>query len=49
MIDQKVAQEWDVSEDWELSAQMVIGAPGREPGEKTFKKVEGERFLVHGA
>lgn len=49
LIDQKVQQEWGVSTDWELSAQMVIGAPAAEPGEKSFMKVEGERLLVKGA
>jgi predicted oxidoreductase (fatty acid repression mutant protein) len=48
LIDQKVQQEWNVSKDWELSAQMVIGAPAAEPGEKSFQKVEGERLIVHG-
>jgi uncharacterized protein len=49
LIDQKVAQEWGVSEDWDLSAQLVFGEPGGKPGEKAFQKVEGERFFVHGA
>ena len=30
LIDQKVATEWNVPEDWELSAQMVIGEPAGE-------------------
>ena len=49
LIDQKVAQTWDISSDWELSAQMVIGEPTGQPGEKTFADVEGKRLLVHGA
>jgi predicted oxidoreductase (fatty acid repression mutant protein) len=48
LIDQKVQQEWGISTDWELSAQMVVGAPAGEPGEKTFMPVEGERLLVKG-
>lgn len=49
LIDQKVQQTWDISTDWELSAQMVIGTPAGEPMEKTFLPVEGERLKVYGA
>lgn len=48
IIDAKVAREWNVPESWALRAQMVIGGPTDQPGEKSFKVV-GERFLVYGA
>lgn len=49
LIDLKVQETWKISPDWDLSAQMVIGEPGQKAGEKTFKPVEGERFLTFGA
>ncbi|WP_352310015.1 nitroreductase family protein [Psychrobacter sp. W2-37-MNA-CIBAN-0211] len=47
VIDQKVAEEWNVSEDWELNAQMVFGAIEQPAGDKAFKPVE-ERMKVFG-
>ncbi|KUJ07173.1 Nitroreductase [Mollisia scopiformis] len=48
LIDQKVAEEWGLSKDWELSAQLVFGKREGEPGEKTFMPIE-ERVKVFGA
>lgn len=47
VIDQKVAEEWSISEDWELNAQMVFGAIEQPAGDKAFKPVE-ERMKVFG-
>lgn len=50
LIDQKVAAEWGVDSDWELSAQLVFGGKVGEGGvgEKTHEPVEGERLKVFG-
>ena len=47
LIDTKVAAEWDLPDDWVLSAQLVFGKPLGEPKEKTSKPVE-ERFRSFG-
>ena len=47
VIDQKVAEEWNIAEDWELNAQMVFGAIEQPAGDKAFKPVE-ERMKVFG-
>ncbi|KAI9734059.1 MAG: hypothetical protein M1818_006997 [Claussenomyces sp. TS43310] len=49
LIDAKVRDEWKIDEGWELNAQLVFGTPVAPAGEKTFKPVEGERFVVFGA
>ncbi|KAL3424917.1 nitroreductase family protein [Phlyctema vagabunda] len=48
LIDAKVAAEWNVDPDWELSAQLVFGAPAGEAGEKTHLPIE-DRFKTYGA
>jgi len=47
VIDQRVAEEWDIAEDWELNAQMVFGAIEQPAGDKEFKPVD-ERMKVFG-
>lgn len=47
VIDQKVAEEWNIAEDWELNAQMVFGAIEQPAGDKEFKPVD-ERMKVFG-
>lgn len=47
VIDQKVAKEWNIAEDWELNAQMVFGSIEQPAGDKEFKPVE-ERMKVFG-
>ncbi|WP_372763129.1 nitroreductase family protein [Pseudoalteromonas sp.] len=47
VIDQKVADEWNISSDWELNAQMVFGAIEQAAGDKEFKPLE-ERMKVLG-
>ncbi|RDL37403.1 putative nitroreductase family protein [Venustampulla echinocandica] len=49
LIDEKVASEWNVDPDWSLNAQLVFGKPEGGAGNKTFMKVEEERFRVFGA
>jgi predicted oxidoreductase (fatty acid repression mutant protein) len=49
LIDEKVRSAWGVSAEWELSAQLVFGAPVGDAGAKAFLPVEGERFTVFGA
>ena len=48
LIDEKVAATWGIPQTWSLKAQLVFGKPGGEPGEKQFKKIEGERMFVYG-
>lgn len=47
VIDDKVAAAWQVSEDWELIAQLVFGAIEQPAGEKEFKPLD-ERLKVFG-
>jgi predicted oxidoreductase (fatty acid repression mutant protein) len=47
LIDTMVQETWNVPKDWELSAQLVIGAPAAPPETKTFGDVE--RVKVYGA
>ncbi len=48
IIDQKVAETWNVNADWELSAQLVFGAIEQPAGDKAFKPLD-ERMKVFGA
>jgi len=50
IVNQKVAAQWGLPEDWELDAQLVFGTSksGKPSLPKEFKKVEGERFLTFG-
>lgn len=47
IIDDKVAETWDVDKDWELVAQLVFGAIEQPAGDKTFEPME-ERLKVFG-
>lgn len=47
VIDQRVADAWDIADDWELNAQMVFGAIEQPAGDKAFQPVE-ERMKVFG-
>ena len=47
IIDDKVAEAWDVDKDWELVAQLVFGAIEQQAGDKTFEPME-ERLKVFG-
>ena len=47
IIDDKVAETWNIDKDWTLNAQMVFGAIEQPAGDKTFKPVE-ERMKVFG-
>lgn len=47
VIDQRVADEWNIDEHWELNAQMVFGAIEQPAGDKEFQPVE-ERMKVFG-
>ena len=48
LIDARVAAEWGVPDDWELSAQLVFGTKTGEPNPKTSQALE-ERFKTYGA
>ncbi|KFZ09438.1 hypothetical protein V502_08717, partial [Pseudogymnoascus sp. VKM F-4520 (FW-2644)] len=48
LVDARVRETWGVSEDWVLDAELVVGAPAGEAGEKAFLPIEGERLLVFG-
>lgn len=47
VIDDKVAEAWNIDSEWELIAQMVFGAIEKPAGDKEFKPVE-ERMKVFG-
>ena len=47
LIDQKVAEQWNIPDDWDLSGQLVFGTPAGAPMRKTFAPVE-ERFKCFG-
>lgn len=47
IIDDKVAETWDVDKDWELVAQMVFGAIEQPAGDKTFEPLD-KRLKVFG-
>lgn len=47
VIDEKVAQEWQIDSNWKLIAQMVFGGIVAPAGEKTFEPVE-KRLKVYG-
>lgn len=40
VIDQRVADAWDIAEDWELNAQMVFGAIEQPAGDKAFQPLD---------
>lgn len=41
LIDKAVHKEWNLPEEWRLTAQMPFGKPAGDPGEKTFQPIEG--------
>ncbi|MGI6048660.1 MAG: nitroreductase family protein [Petrimonas sp.] len=45
LIDEGIQQEWGISKDWKLIAQMPFGIPAGKPGEKTHEPLE-KRVLV---
>lgn len=45
LIDESVAQEWQIPPHWELIAQMPFGTPTEEPGKKEFQPLD-KRVLV---
>lgn len=47
IIDEKVAQTWQIDSNWKLVAQMVFGGIAQPAGEKTFMPVEN-RLKVFG-
>ncbi|KAK5995871.1 Putative nitroreductase HBN1 [Cladobotryum mycophilum] len=48
LIDEKVAQAWNVPAGWKLDAQLVFGGKTAEAGPKEFQPVE-ERVKAYGA
>lgn len=48
LIDEKVAATWGIPNTWSLKSQLVFGKPAGQPGDKSFKQVEGERLFVYG-
>lgn len=45
LIDEKVAEIWNIKPTWSLIAQMPFGTPIQQPGEKEFSPLE-DRILV---
>lgn len=48
IIDEAVAQTWEIPSTWKLRAQLVFGGIEAPAGEKTFAPLEG-RFVSYGA
>ena len=46
LIDDAVKQQWDISDNWKLLAQMPFGVPMQPPGEKSYLPI-GERFKTY--
>lgn len=46
LIDSQVSEQWKISSDWKLIAQMPFGNPIAQPGEKTHEPL-AKRFLVY--
>ncbi|WP_296403420.1 nitroreductase family protein [Psychrobacter sp.] len=47
VIDEEVAQTWNIDPDWKLVAQMVFGGIAQPAGDKEFMAIE-KRLKVHG-
>ena len=47
VIDEKVAETWNIDSNWKLIAQMVFGGIAAPAGEKTFEPIE-TRLKVYG-
>lgn len=47
VIDEKVAQEWNIDSNWKLIAQMVFGGIAAPAGDKEFAPIEN-RLKVYG-
>lgn len=47
VIDEQVAETWNVDKDWHLIAQMVFGGIEQPAGDKSFEPIE-KRLKVHG-
>lgn len=45
LIDSEVREEWKISPDWELIAQMPFGTPLQHPGNKEFTPLD-DRMIV---
>ncbi|MDR0554496.1 MAG: nitroreductase family protein [Treponema sp.] len=43
LIDEQIAAEWKIPDNWVLTAQLIFGSKESEPGEKTFLD-EAERY-----
>ncbi|KAI0761024.1 Nitroreductase [Trametes elegans] len=48
LITAQVLATWKLPESWAFVAQLPFGTPSAPAGERTYKPVEGERFLVFG-
>lgn len=48
LIDNKVASEWGIPDNWKLNAQLVFGGRAGDAGPKDFQPIE-QRFKVSGA
>ena len=47
VIDEKVAETWNIDSNWKLIAQMVFGGIAAPAGDKTFEPIE-KRLKVYG-
>lgn len=45
LIDQKVAEEWNIDSNWKLIAQMPFGTPAGKPGDKEFAPLASRSFV----
>lgn len=49
LIDAEVQSTWNVPESWVLRSQLVFGGIKAGAKDKSYKAIEGERLIVHGA
>ncbi|MDR0843749.1 MAG: nitroreductase family protein [Tannerella sp.] len=45
LIDEEVRSTWNLPANWKLIAQMPFGTPVQDPGEKSFKPLDGRALI----
>ena len=46
LIDDQVAEEWNISKDWKLVAEMPFGTPLKQPDDKTYLPIEKRLKII---
>lgn len=47
-LEDEVREEWNISQEWRMKAQMPFGKPANGPKEKSQRPVNGLRLLAYG-